>query len=256
MRWSSSLVRSFLYLQRTLNRFSLRAGSSYGLVQHISMHWAHLQKLGQKFLLLLFHPCSQCNHKPSPIFTYSLNDHYRQTQRELVFDPKGQQSFLTLLVPSNSQECKNHLHFYTFMTVLLKLPMLITMQYNFLVGRNNKNLRSKPRPYLNAPNPVLPFELLAIFQPVDGRGWVSTRRTSEANGVGGGNCQQLLLHLIWPGPEGDTWERKNQAEQAPFCSRGYQLVSRCIWGVFGMCRLTVKLLPAVFKINDTEMLSS
>lgn len=51
---------------------------------------------------------------------------------------------------------------------------------------------------------MLSLELLAVFQPVDGRSWVSTRRTSEANGVGSRNCQQLLLHLIWPGPEGDT----------------------------------------------------
>lgn len=51
---------------------------------------------------------------------------------------------------------------------------------------------------------MLSLELFAILQPVDGGSWVATRWTSEANGVGGGNCQQLLLHLIWPGPEGDT----------------------------------------------------
>lgn len=130
---------------------------------------------------------------------------------------------------SSCKDCQKHLFSSTAGIMLFHVPTFITAKHRFLQSVENLWQRPKPRPYLDAPDPVLSLEFFAILQPVNGGSWVSTCWTSEANGVGGRNCQQLLLHLIWPGPEGDTWGKRRHDEKAHLCSRGYQLLSRCIW---------------------------
>lgn len=74
------------------------------------------------------------------------------------------------------------------------------------INQNTEVKISPSMPYFDASDAMFSLELFAIFQPVDGWSGVPCRRAAEANGIGRGHSQQLLLHPFWPGPIRSTWE--------------------------------------------------
>lgn len=67
-------------------------------------------------------------------------------------------------------------------------------------GVRTRESERETRAYLVAPDPMLLFKLLPVFQPPHGGRRVPPGRTAELDRVGGGHGVKPLLHLFRAGP--------------------------------------------------------